>query len=82
MTNFYFLVLHKLSIVLIMFTKREEQILELIAKGFTSRNIANSLFISLETVKKHRKNMIKKATEKGLEFDSFLRLTVQLTEKG
>ncbi|WP_025765375.1 response regulator transcription factor [Dyadobacter tibetensis] len=65
-----------------MFTKREKQILLLIAKGFTSKAIANSLFISLETVKKHRKNMIQKATEKGLEFDSLLRLAIQFVEKG
>jgi DNA-binding NarL/FixJ family response regulator len=65
-----------------MFTKRQRQILLLIAKGLTSKDIANSLFISLETVKRHRKNMIRKATEEGLKFDSLLRLAIQLTEKG
>lgn len=63
-----------------MFTKREKQILSLIAQGFTSQAIANSLFISLETVKKHRKNIIQKARSKGLEFDSLLRLAIQLSE--
>ena len=65
-----------------MFTKREKQILLLISKGFTSKTIANSLFISQETVKKHRKNIIQKAISEGLEFDSLLRLAIQLVEKG
>jgi len=64
-----------------MFTKRERQILLLIAKGFTSKEIANSLFISPETVKKHRKNMIHKAMSEGLKFDSLLRFAIQFLEK-
>jgi len=56
--------------------------LVLIAKEFTSKSIANSLFISLETVKKHRKNMIQKALAEGLEFDSLLRLAIQLVKEG
>ena len=64
-----------------MFTEREKQILKLIAKGLTSRDISNSLFISLETVKKHRKNMIRKAISNGLKFDSLLRLAIQETNK-
>lgn len=41
-------------------TKRELQILKLIANGKSSTEIGNELFISRETVDKHRKNMIKK----------------------
>ena len=41
-------------------TKREMQILKLIAEGKSSVEIGNELFISRETVDKHRKNMIKK----------------------
>lgn len=64
-----------------MFTKREKEILGLIAKGFTSKVIAESLFISIETVKTHRKTMIRKASSEGLQFDSLLRLAIQLVEK-
>lgn len=64
-----------------MFTRRESQILELIAKGYTSKEIAESLFISVDTVKTHRKNMIRKAVSKGLQFDSLLKLSIQETNK-
>lgn len=40
-------------------TKRQIEILELIAQGKTSREIANQLFIGLHTVDTHRKNMIR-----------------------
>lgn len=39
-------------------TKRQIEILELIAKGKTSREIAEQLFIGVQTVDTHRKNMI------------------------
>lgn len=38
-------------------TKRQIEILELIAQGKTSREIANDLFIGVHTVDTHRKNM-------------------------
>ena len=41
-------------------TKREIQILKLISQGNSSLQISDQLFISRETVDKHRKNMIKK----------------------
>ena len=40
-------------------TKRQIQILGLIAQGKTSREIADELFIGLHTVDTHRKNMIR-----------------------
>lgn len=40
-------------------TKRQIEILELIAKGKTSREIADLLFIGVQTVDTHRKNMIR-----------------------
>jgi len=64
-----------------MFTKREKQILSLVAKGYTSQAIADSLFISLETVKTHRKNIIRKATSEGFRFDSLLRLSIELAQE-
>lgn len=41
-------------------TKAETKILSNIAKGFSSKQIANLLFISEHTVKTHRKNLLKK----------------------
>ncbi|MDP5081399.1 MAG: response regulator transcription factor [Winogradskyella sp.] len=41
------------------FTKRQVEILQLIAQGKTSREIADELFIGLRTVETHRKNMIR-----------------------
>ncbi len=42
------------------FTERETQILQLIAQGKTSREIADELYISLNTVDTYRKRMIKR----------------------
>jgi len=41
-------------------TTREKEILHLIAKGKTDKEIADKLFISICTAKKHRNNMITK----------------------
>ena len=41
-------------------TKRELEILVLISEGFTNNEIANRLFISVETVKKHLSSIYKK----------------------
>ena len=41
-------------------TQRELEILQLIALGLTSQDIANKLFISKNTVETHRKNMLAK----------------------
>ena len=43
------------------FTKRESEILEYLALGWTSNRIAETLNISKHTVDKHRRNMLKKA---------------------
>jgi DNA-binding NarL/FixJ family response regulator len=59
-------------------TRRESEILKLIADGFTNQEIADKLFISTSTVDSHRKNLlikfdakntaslIKSAMEKGI----------------
>jgi DNA-binding NarL/FixJ family response regulator len=44
---------------------RELKVLELIGKGFTNQQVANQLFISLNTVQTHRKNILKKTDCKG-----------------
>lgn len=43
------------------FTKRELEVLKLFAKGHTAKETAKLLFISEETVRTHRKNMLMKA---------------------
>ncbi len=47
-------------------TDREKEILTLIAKEFNTREIAESLFISINTVETHRKNLIKKLQVKNV----------------
>ncbi|WP_409013865.1 response regulator transcription factor [Dyadobacter sp. CY356] len=64
-----------------MFTTRETQILALIAKGYTSKDIAGLLVISIDTVKTHRKNMIRKANANSSKFESLLKLAIQETNK-
>ncbi|MFD1661739.1 response regulator [Streptomyces caeni] len=41
-------------------TPREEEILKLIAEGHSSKEIAETLFISFKTVQRHRANMLQK----------------------
>lgn len=56
-------------------TDREIQVLSLIAKGLSSQQIAIKLEISFETVKVHRRNMLKKArTHNSFEL---IRLAIQ-----
>ena len=57
-------------------TKRESEILELIAKELTTEEIAKHLAISISTVETHRRNLLKKAVVKnsvGLIKEAFLR---------
>lgn len=54
------------------FSKRERKVLELMAKGYSSKDIAKELFISEKTVESHRKNMIEKAKVKnGIELIAY-----------
>ena len=48
-------------------TKREKEILEMITSGMETKEIAEKLFISLDTVLKHRKNMVKRLNAKNIE---------------
>ena len=55
-------------------TPREKEVLLLLAQDRTSKELAFKLFISLETVRSHRKNLIRKLgvkTTAGLIFRSF-----------
>ncbi|MBI3481651.1 MAG: response regulator transcription factor [Bacteroidetes bacterium] len=47
-------------------TAREEEILRLVAKEYTSRQIAEILFISERTVETHRKNILRKTGSPNL----------------
>ena len=46
-------------------TEREKEILNLIMKGFTNSQIAKNLFISIETVRTHRKHLFAKTATKN-----------------
>jgi DNA-binding CsgD family transcriptional regulator len=46
-------------------TKREQEVLQLFAKGMTRGEIGKKLFISEETVKMHIKNLYKKIKAKN-----------------
>ena len=46
-------------------TKREKEILELIADGLTNQEIANLLFLNTTTIDSHRKNMLTKFNAKN-----------------
>lgn len=41
-------------------TEREKHVLLLISEGYSSTKIAQSLFVSFETIKSHRKNLMRK----------------------
>ena len=47
------------------FSKREQEILKLLAEELTSQEIADKLFISFNTVESHRRNMLMKARVKN-----------------
>lgn len=41
-------------------TKREKEVLQLIALGLSTQEIAKHLYVSDETIKSHRKNLLRK----------------------
>lgn len=47
-------------------SKREIEIIQLIAEEFTTNEIAEKLFISLHTVESHRKNILRKTNSRNL----------------
>lgn len=50
----------------IILTRREKEVLELIAEGMTNNEIAGKLFISVATVDTHRKNLLAKFNAKNV----------------
>jgi DNA-binding NarL/FixJ family response regulator len=49
----------------LMLTRREVEVLRLIAEGLTNQEIADKLFVSASTVDSHRKNLISKLNVKN-----------------
>lgn len=47
-------------------SERELEVLTLIAKGYTNKGISDLLYISMETVKQHRKHIKKKIGVKNV----------------
>ncbi len=60
----------------IVLTRREKEILELIAEGLTNNEIAQQLFISISTVDTHRKNLLAKLETKNTA--SLVKRAIQL----
>ncbi|MFI4913156.1 MAG: response regulator [Sedimentisphaeraceae bacterium JB056] len=58
-------------------TQRERQVLQMIAEGNTTKQIANSLYISPKTVEAHRLNVMNK-----LEIDNVAQLTKYAIQEG
>jgi len=57
-------------------TRREKEVLELIAEGLTNNEIAQKIFVSTNTVDTHRKNLLTKLEAKNTA--SLIRIAVQL----
>ena len=41
-------------------TKREKEILELMAQGLSAQEVADKIFVSLDTVETHKRNIVQK----------------------
>lgn len=57
--------LRKTASELPLITKREKEVLQLIAEGLTNKEIAEKLFISIPTVNSHRKSLLEKFNAKN-----------------
>lgn len=69
------LTLRKEEATTIVLTRREKEVLELIANGMTNAEIAKKLFISVTTVDTHRKNLLAKLEAKNTA--SLVRMATQ-----
>ena len=68
--------LRKQEAASIILTRREKEVLELIAGGMTNAEIAKKLFISVTTVDTHRKNLLAKLEAKNTA--SLIRIAAQM----
>jgi DNA-binding NarL/FixJ family response regulator len=48
------------------FSKREIEVIRLISEGMTTKEISNHLFVSPDTIRTHRNNILKKSNEHKL----------------
>jgi DNA-binding NarL/FixJ family response regulator len=62
-------------------TKREVEIIKLVAEGYKNREIAEELFISIKTVEKHRSNLMAKLNLRGAAELAKLAIEKGLIEK-
>lgn len=60
----------------IILTRREKEVLELIADGLTNNEIAVKLFVSVTTVDSHRKNLLSKFQARNIA--SLVKMAVQM----
>jgi DNA-binding NarL/FixJ family response regulator len=68
--------LHKREAAKVILTRRETEVLQLIAEGLTNSEIGRKLFISITTVETHRKNLLAKLEAKNTA--SLVRMATQL----
>jgi DNA-binding NarL/FixJ family response regulator len=68
--------LRKMEDAKVVLTRREKEVLELIAEGMTNHEIAAQLFISTGTVDTHRKNLLAKLEAKNTA--ALIRIATQL----
>jgi two-component system response regulator NreC len=47
-------------------TLREKEVLQLVAEGYSTAKIANSLHVSVKTIESHRQNLMEKLNTKGI----------------
>jgi two-component system, NarL family, response regulator NreC len=47
-------------------TIREKEVLQLVAEGYSTRQIADSLYVSVKTIESHRQNLMMKINAKGI----------------
>lgn len=62
-------------------TKREKEVLKLIAKGHMNHEIADQLFLDKSTIEQHRKNMLGKA-KASLDLKNMIALVAYAIEHG
>ena len=59
------ILIRKKTEIAIWLTTREQELLKLIADGLTNQEIANKMFLSIETIKTYRKNLLLKLGAKN-----------------
>jgi len=64
--------------VITLFTPRELSVLYWYARGYTNREIANQLHISVSTVKSHKASISNKLLGTGIHLESLRRLSPEI----